>query len=236
MPSTPPRPIKSIGDLTFDPKNARRHSPRNIGAITSSLQKVGAARSIVVDEDGVILAGNGTVEAAAVAGIEKVIVVPADGNTIVAVQRTGLTPRQKAELAIADNRTSDLSEFDAGVLEELAVEHDLNLSDLDISEGELESWRGPAEQNAKGVNRDNTLTTRQGASVKAVIAAHDLKLFEQAIQLTGKMNRGEALLVICKHYVDSAGQRFGAGEGGAPVAGAQRVREGEPGPAGPGGV
>ena len=54
--------------------------------------RVGAARSIVIDEDGVVLSGNATIEAAAQAGIDRVKVVEADGNEIVAVQRKGLTP------------------------------------------------------------------------------------------------------------------------------------------------
>ncbi len=59
-----PAEVTGIGDLFPDPRNARKHSPRNVGSITDALHKVGAARSIVIDEDNVILAGNATVEAA----------------------------------------------------------------------------------------------------------------------------------------------------------------------------
>ncbi|MEO5896888.1 MAG: hypothetical protein ABIS06_14420 [Vicinamibacterales bacterium] len=47
-----------IGHLTADPLNRRLHNPRNIGMVVDALHKVGAARSIVIDEDGIILAGN----------------------------------------------------------------------------------------------------------------------------------------------------------------------------------
>src|SRR4051812_30832641 len=77
-------PTESIADLHQDAKNCRKHNPRNIGSIVNSLQQVGAARSIVIDENNRILAGNGLVEAAAEAGIERVRVVEADGNTIIA--------------------------------------------------------------------------------------------------------------------------------------------------------
>ena len=53
-----------ISDLTADPRNARTHDERNIGLISTSLKEVGAARSIVIDEKGVVLAGNGTVATA----------------------------------------------------------------------------------------------------------------------------------------------------------------------------
>lgn len=114
--------IQSIADLKPDPKNARTHGPRNVGMIVDSLHEVGAARSIVIDEAGNILAGNGTIEAAAEAGIERVQVVDADGETIVAVRRSGLTPAQKKRLALYDNRTAELAGWDAAVLAGLAQE------------------------------------------------------------------------------------------------------------------
>ena len=95
--------MKHIGDLTPDPRNARKHGERNIGQIERSLEAYGAARSIVVDETGRILAGNGLVEAAANVGIEAVRTVESNGNEIIAVVRRGLTEEQKLGLAIADN-------------------------------------------------------------------------------------------------------------------------------------
>jgi hypothetical protein len=102
-------------------------------AVMKSLEEVGAARSIVIDEDGVILAGNATVEAAGQLGIENVQIVETDGNTLVAVRRTGLTNRQKERLAILDNRAGELAEWDATVLAEL-LEDGLPLDDLFHSE------------------------------------------------------------------------------------------------------
>jgi len=118
-----------IGDLTPDSENARLHSPRNIGMVVDALGQVGAARSIVIDENGVVLAGNGVLEAAALAGIEAVQVVDADGETIVAVRRAGLTPEQKKKLAYFDNRATDLSSFDP---EQIVadMEADFDFSDL----------------------------------------------------------------------------------------------------------
>jgi ParB-like chromosome segregation protein Spo0J len=118
--------ITHLRDLKPDPRNARRHTPRNTGMIEKALGEVGAARSIVVDEDGVVLAGNATVEAAAAAGIDRVQVVDADGETIIAVRRTGLTPEQKTRLALYDNRTAELAEWDVDVLKGLGDEIDLS--------------------------------------------------------------------------------------------------------------
>ena len=112
--------ILTLADLTVDPRNARKHTARNIGMVEKALSEVGAARSIVIDENGIVLAGNATIEAAARVGIERVQVVEADGETIVAVRRTGLSEAQKSRLALFDNRTTELSEWDSGMITELA--------------------------------------------------------------------------------------------------------------------
>lgn len=118
-----------IKDLKPDSRNARLHTPRNIGMIADSLQEVGAARSIVIDENDVVLAGNGTIEGAAQAGITKVRVVDAAGDEIIAVRRKGLTPDQKTRLALADNRTNELSDWNPDALKDLQASG-ANLSDL----------------------------------------------------------------------------------------------------------
>jgi hypothetical protein len=84
-----------LGDLRPDPQNARKHTRRNVGMITDGLQEIGAARSIVIDEKGVVLAGNATIKAAGLAGLSHVKVVDADGSEIITVRRTNLTERQK---------------------------------------------------------------------------------------------------------------------------------------------
>ena len=141
--------ITHIKDLVPDKMNARRHTARNIGTIEESLHAVGAGRSIVIDEGNNILAGNGLVEAAANAGITKLQVVEADGNTVIAVRRTGLTDKQKVLLALADNRTATLAEWDADNLTDLLktldaddlqklalTEQDLKMMDIEVPEAE----------------------------------------------------------------------------------------------------
>lgn len=120
-----PKQLTHIKELRHDPQNARKHTPRNVGTIVSALQEVGAARSIVIDEDGVVLAGNATMDAAAEAGITAVKVVEASGNELIAVRRTGLTPEQKTRLALYDNRAAELAEWDHEVLKQLALQEQL---------------------------------------------------------------------------------------------------------------
>lgn len=127
--------MNSIADLIPDDENARLHNERNIGQIVRSLQEVGAARSIVIDENNKILAGNGVVEAAGIAGIEDVQIIDASGNSIIAIRRSGLTPEQKKRLALFDNRAAELAEWDISVLK---VEFEAGLLEGMFSNKELE--------------------------------------------------------------------------------------------------
>ena len=133
--------------LKSDHKNARKRTDRSASLIAESLKQFGAARSIVIDEDNRILAGNGTIEGAKAAGIENVRVIETDGTEIIAVKRTGLSEDEKIGLALADNRTSDLSDWDKDMLQQLSEEHDVapwfDADDLAAILGEVEQL--PAE-------------------------------------------------------------------------------------------
>lgn len=120
--------INHLGHLKLDRRNARRHNSRNIGMVETSLQTDGFGRSILLDAAGNILAGNGVTEAAGNVGLEDVIVVRSDGTKVIAVQRTDVEPgsARAVRLAIADNRTQELSDFDPAVVAELSAEVDLS--------------------------------------------------------------------------------------------------------------
>lgn len=113
-----------LRDLTPDPQNRRQHNPRNVGMIVDAMHAVGAARSIVIDENNIVLAGNATIDAAAEAGIERVLIVDATGDEVIAVRRRGLTGEQKRTLALADNRAAELATWD---LDQLRADADAGL-------------------------------------------------------------------------------------------------------------
>jgi DNA modification methylase len=116
----PTRNPKTLNDLRQDPKNARRHTDRNLAMINDSLELVGAGRSLVIDERSTILAGNATQRQALARGM-KLKVVDGDRHTIVAVRRTDLNAKEKTQLALLDNRAAELAEWDPAVLRELAA-------------------------------------------------------------------------------------------------------------------
>jgi DNA modification methylase len=114
--------VLPLAALTRDAQNPRRRTDRGAQAIADSLKAFGAARSIVIDETNTILAGNGVIDAAALAGLARVQVVDAAGDAVIAVRRRNLTPAQKRALTIADNRTSELAVWDADAVRAAQLE------------------------------------------------------------------------------------------------------------------
>lgn len=95
---------KKIKDLIHDPHNARRHPISNISAIAASLNEFGQQKPIVITADNVIIAGNGTYDAAVSLGWTEiaVTVIPEEWDS------------QKVKaFALADNRTAELAQWDA---------------------------------------------------------------------------------------------------------------------------
>lgn len=129
-PDTSAADLKKLADLTPDALNANRGTERGAAFIGESLRLHGAGRSILVDRNGAIIAGNKTAEAAGAAGLEDMIVVRTTGDRLVAVQRMDLeldSPEARA-LAIADNRASQLSlDWNLDVLQELEAAGSIDL-------------------------------------------------------------------------------------------------------------
>lgn len=108
--------------LTFDKRNANKGTVRGRGMLEASFRNYGAGRAAVVSADGVILAGNKSVEVAQELGI-PIQEIESDGKTLYVIRRTDLPyddPRA-TELAIADNRVGQVSlEWDMDMLTSLA--------------------------------------------------------------------------------------------------------------------
>jgi hypothetical protein len=105
------RPVTNINDLKPDSRNANAGTARGRGMVEASLREVGAGRSIVVDREGRVIAGNKTLEAAADIGLE-IEVIHSDGKRLVVVQRDDLDlsddTGQARKLAYLDNQSSSV--------------------------------------------------------------------------------------------------------------------------------
>ena len=112
-----------ITNLTLDPENARQHNEQNIQAIMGSLEEFGQRKPIVITGAGVIVAGNGTVEAAKRLGWLEIqaVRIPDDW-----------TAEQTKAFALADNRTAELASWNSIKLSEQLIE--LEEADFKIEE------------------------------------------------------------------------------------------------------
>ena len=104
-------------EIKFDKRNYRKHSDGNKRKIKKSLQECGAGRSVLIDADDTLIAGNGVFEQAQAMGIPT-RVIETDGTELVVVKRTDLrTDDDKRKLlAMADNATSDNVEWEDNLL------------------------------------------------------------------------------------------------------------------------
>lgn len=131
-----------LSDLQPDERNANRGTERGAYMIRQSLQKLGAGRSILLDKNGKVIAGNKTLESAADIGLDDVLIVRTHGDKLVAVLREDLDlddpTGQARELAYADNRAGQVSlDFDPAVIQ------------LDLAAGvDLSDWWQPFELEA----------------------------------------------------------------------------------------
>lgn len=102
-----------------DKRNYRKHSEVNQEMIKKSLLENGAGRSILLDNEDEIIAGNETFSQAEKLGI-PIQIIETDGKTLIAIKRTDLATKDDArkQLAIIDNLASDRSEFDFELLNE----------------------------------------------------------------------------------------------------------------------
>ena len=64
--------IRSLSELKPNPRNARTHSRRQIHQIADSIKECGFNNPLLIDDDGMIIAGHGRIEAAKLLGMTEV--------------------------------------------------------------------------------------------------------------------------------------------------------------------
>lgn len=103
----------SISEISLDKDNARTHNDRNIKALEGSLARFGQRKPIVLTQNKVVVAGNGTLTAAKNLGWEKI--------DAVFIPDTWTASEIKA-FALADNRIAELADWNRSRLVEQLVE------------------------------------------------------------------------------------------------------------------
>lgn len=111
--------VKKLADLKLADKNIRKHTEKQLNEYVRSVKMFGQIKPIVVDDQGVIIAGNGLYAAMQRAGLEE-----CDCYVM-----KGLSEKQKKKLMLADNRVFELGMTDSSVFEEIIKELE---GDVDI--------------------------------------------------------------------------------------------------------
>ena len=183
-----------IEELRQDNLNFNKGTYEGEVLIKKSLERFKAGRSVLIDKDNNIIAGNKTVQAAATMGM-KVRVIETTGDELVAVKRTDIDidSKEGRELALADNRTAQINlAWDEPNLEAAALQFGLEASDFGL---EMTDNEPTAE--SKGEIDVGTFDTDQTLCIKLTTMQYEAvinRLKQENADLS------EALLSILGYY------------------------------------
>lgn len=153
----------NIESLIPDNKNFNKGTQYGDHLMDESLRKFGLGRSILIDKNNRIIAGNKTAEKAADIGFTDVVVVEVDGNQLVAVKRKDidLDSAKGRELALADNATGKAN---------LCFDTDLIMQEAEKFDFDPEDWGVPMEQPEEEQQEDG----KKEISTKLIVECGDV--------------------------------------------------------------
>jgi DNA modification methylase len=150
----------AIDKLTPNERNARTHSRKQIRQIADSISTFGFLVPILIDDDGVIIAGHGRYAAAKLLDLKEVPTIKV----------AGLSQAKRRALALADNRIAESAGWDRECLAvelpelaELLVVEGLDVSITGFSPIEIDQLTVDFEQDAS--DPDDTIDAAWAAAV-----------------------------------------------------------------------
>jgi len=165
---------RPVVDLIPDPNNARKHDQKNLDAIKGSLAKFGQQKPIVIDKNSIVLAGNGTLAAAKALGWKDIQVVVST-----------LEGFNASAYALADNRSSELAEWDTEVLDatlKALMATEFNIAEIGFDIGDI-SLEAPDYSILEDGETGQDLDDMRGEVRKAIQIEFELEHYEEAQSL-----------------------------------------------------
>lgn len=109
-----------VCDLKGSKRNPRKNDEA-VNYVAESIRRYGFRNPLIVDKDNTVWCGNTRLKASKVLGLEEVPCIVVDN----------LTPKQMQELALLDNKTNEIAEWDKEMLAEILTDCDLDDFGLD---------------------------------------------------------------------------------------------------------
>jgi hypothetical protein len=189
--------VVDIRSLKLDPNNANTHDHLNLRTIARSLEQFGQVTPIVVNNDNVIIKGNGTYTAAV--SILK--------WSTIEVTRVNFDSEEAMAYALIDNRSSDLSKFDKDVVaQQVAFLSDKGWATADVGweetnwDSDLGEEEADKEEDPDKPDKPIKVTSGQRQVIDEAIA----KMKAYTEQDGGPpISEGRALELICAEFLSS---------------------------------
>ena len=148
---------KPLAELHPPERNVRMHTDKQLKEFRRSVEMFGQIRPIVVDEGGIILAGNGLFETLLSMGRTE-----ADCYIV-----SGLTEAQKKKLMLADNKIFGLGVDDLDTMDAFLVELKDDLDIPGFDEDLLKNMVADAEEITETLQEYGTLDEEEVKKIKA---------------------------------------------------------------------
>lgn len=172
---------KRLDDLKHPEKNVRIHSEQQIRELKRSLEKFGQTRALVVDENNVILIGNGLYEAMVSLGYQEASVYV----------KTELSENDKKKLMIADNKTYALGIDNLDTLNEFLEELQGDLDIPGYDEEILQQMVADADEVTEKISEYGTLDESEIQKIKEANEKREQKAAAAEISDNNSENSSE---------------------------------------------
>ena len=172
---------KRLDDLKHPEKNVRIHSEQQIRELKRSLEKFGQTRALVVDENNVILIGNGLYEAMVSRGYQEASVYV----------KTELSENDKKKLMIADNKTYALGIDNLDTLNEFLEELQGDLDIPGYDEEILQQMVADADEVTEKISEYGTLDESEIQKIKEANEKREQKAAAAEISDNNSENSSE---------------------------------------------
>ena len=202
--------VIDIEELAQDTHNFNKGNEQGQELMERSFKEMGAGRSILIDRNGHIIAGNKSQKAAIAAGIKKVRVIETTGDELVAVKRTDvdIDSAEGRKMAYLDNLTTQVNlTWDETELE--AVQADVEGFDIAdyTPDWVLEQIQAEEETAAAADERDNAEKPERQREPDSEIIVATVSLFgtTEDMMLTQTLTTEEADKLIKLAKQEGAG-------------------------------